>query len=185
MLRPVSVVNVVVDDRDAIGAKRARMRGGNGDVVEETESHRPVALCMMAGRTDQGERAAVRSAHDALDSPDCGAGREKRDLVRVGRREGVGIERNRLSCGLRQLPHIVGVVDARELAVCRVPGSGDLGAAFAPPRCDHVHHFGALRPFRVTRRRVVIGESRRGDENRRGESHRADSGFATAKTRWS
>jgi hypothetical protein len=50
VLRAVPMVHVVIDDRDVAGPERFRVSGGDGDVVEETETHRPVVLGMVSGR---------------------------------------------------------------------------------------------------------------------------------------
>ena len=61
---------------------QARVGRGNGDVVEETEAHRPVPLRMMAWRPHQREGGRVRLAHHAFDRVHGGSGRQPRDLVR-------------------------------------------------------------------------------------------------------
>ena len=61
-------MHVVVDDGHARQAARARMRRGDGDVVEEAEAHRPVALGVMPGRPDERQRArAGLAVEDMLD----------------------------------------------------------------------------------------------------------------------
>ena len=50
LLGPVAVVDVPVEDQDALGAARGdRVRRGDGDVVEQAEAHRARALGVMAG----------------------------------------------------------------------------------------------------------------------------------------
>src|SRR5208283_425642 len=51
VLRAVAVMDVEIDDRDALGAiDRLRVTRGNGRVVEETEAHRHRDFSMMARR---------------------------------------------------------------------------------------------------------------------------------------
>ena len=60
-LRPVAVVDVPVDDRDALEAELGLGRpGGDGHVVEEAKAHRAVGRRVVAGRPDEREAAARR-----------------------------------------------------------------------------------------------------------------------------
>ena len=55
-LRAVAVVDVEIDDRDPRQAVAfERMRGGDGDVVEQAEAHRDVAGGMVPGRAHRAE----------------------------------------------------------------------------------------------------------------------------------
>ena len=56
-LRAVAVMHVVVDDRDAGAAARARVGRADGDVVVETEAHRAIGFGVMARRAHQRQRA--------------------------------------------------------------------------------------------------------------------------------
>ena len=81
---PVAVMDVVVDDRDALEAERAlRSSGRDRDVVEEAEAHHPLLQGVMSGRAHEGEAAVERSL-------DRGACREGGRLVGRGRPDGVG-----------------------------------------------------------------------------------------------
>ena len=64
LLGAVAVVDVEVDDRDALEAVRGeRVRRADGDVVEETEPHRAIALGMVPRRPHRAERGrALRRA---------------------------------------------------------------------------------------------------------------------------
>src|SRR5579884_365319 len=76
VLRPVAVVDVPVDDRDAADAELGlRPARGDRDRVEQAKAHRAVSLRVVAGRPRERERAAA----DGLDR--C-AGREQRGLER-------------------------------------------------------------------------------------------------------
>ena len=165
VLRAVAVMHVVVDDGDAVGAERAGVRGGDGDVVVEAEAHRAVALGVMAGRPHQRERAACAAAHHPLDGVDRGAGREQRDLVRSRGRVGVGIERDRLTrrsrrsaAGSRRR--------ARAPAARASPRAAPRLRRPLPPGAGHdVHHLGPFGPLRMPGRRLVFGEPVGADEN--------------------
>ena len=75
VLRPVAVVDVPVEDRDALEAELGlRETGGDGDVVEEAEAHRAAGERMVAGWPY--EREAV-----ALDGLDRAPGGEQRRAV--------------------------------------------------------------------------------------------------------
>ena len=54
-LSPIAVVDVEVKDGHPSGARGQRFEGGNRDVVEVAEAHRPVAGGMMSRRTHQAE----------------------------------------------------------------------------------------------------------------------------------
>ena len=58
-LGAVAVMDVEIDDRHAFEAVRQRVRGADGDVVEQAESHRAVALGVVSGRTHRAERVAA------------------------------------------------------------------------------------------------------------------------------
>jgi hypothetical protein len=49
-------MHVVVHDRDARRPARPGVRSRNRDVVVQAETHRAVALGVMAWRSDQGKR---------------------------------------------------------------------------------------------------------------------------------
>ena len=76
-------MDVVVDNRDLRRAERARMRGGDRDVVEQAEAHRAIAFRVVAWRPHQRHGHAMRSRHHALDAVDDGARREQRDVMRL------------------------------------------------------------------------------------------------------
>ena len=49
VLRAIAVMDVPVDDRHAL-ALLGQMRRSDGDIVEQTEAHRPVGHGMVPGR---------------------------------------------------------------------------------------------------------------------------------------
>jgi hypothetical protein len=55
LLGAVAVVYVPVEDQDALGAGGKRVSGRDGDVVEQAEAHRPVALGVVPGWTKPAE----------------------------------------------------------------------------------------------------------------------------------
>ncbi len=80
VLRPVAVMNVEVDDRNAFDARRLFGARGDRDVVEQAEAHRAVGGRVMPGRTNQCEAVATGRL-------DRRAGGEQRSLVgRLGHR---------------------------------------------------------------------------------------------------
>jgi hypothetical protein len=137
------------------------VRGGHRHVVVEAEAHRPAALGMVTRRSHQRDRRRIGSTHDAFDGVDRGAGGEQRDLVRLGRCEGVGIESDRLSGSLGDPAQILDVVHARQLFMCGRPRRYDFATAVPPAAGDHVHHLRAFRALGVPGRRLVFGERRR------------------------
>jgi hypothetical protein len=60
VLRSVAVMDVVIDDQNPPAPLRPkRIFGGDGDVVEKTESHRPGFFSIVTGGTDEGKRISV------------------------------------------------------------------------------------------------------------------------------
>src|SRR5262245_18020296 len=97
MLRAVSVVHVVVHDRDSADAERASMRCGHGDVVVAAKTHRATALVMMAELAHESECPGVAPAYDTLDGIDRRPCCKQGDLVRVRRRVRIRVQRDRLA----------------------------------------------------------------------------------------
>ena len=84
-LRPVAVVQVPVHDGDPIDLAERPGRG-DGNVVEETESHGPVRHGMVPWRAHQGKRvlAVERLLHRLPGGPGSIQGRIKRSPGEVG-----------------------------------------------------------------------------------------------------
>ncbi len=85
VLGAVAVMDVEIDDRHALEAMRQRVRGADGDVVEQAEPHRAVALGVVSRRTHRAERVAAFARQHEI-------GREHRRARRVPR----GVERMRV-----------------------------------------------------------------------------------------
>jgi len=142
-LGPVAVVDVPVDDEDALRRRRrVRERGGDGDgdVIVEAEAHHAVALGVVARRPREGRRVVVRARRDGEDRVDRRARRQARavhrELVEVdgvlplGERRQIGLEaREGLGVARR---HDLGAlvserdrpVDVRRLVDARELGGG-------------------------------------------------------------
>ena len=94
-------------DRDALDAVRLeRVRGADGDVVEEAEAHRPIALGVVPGRPDRAERTLALAPHHEVGGEHDGAGGVlcRRQRVRVER--GVGVDEVQPCRGARLLEGI-------------------------------------------------------------------------------
>ena len=178
-LRAVAVVDVEVDDRDAPDAVVAlQVAGGDRDVGEEAESHRPVGLGVVARRADGGEGATRLAGHHASQQrstapaasraasklparPACrlDPARRRPPRTRVGRGRRGAAGWTRLSCSRLRVP----ASEARRAgrrAGSRLgrPGTGErVGRAEQArfPQCA-VDHPQAVRPFRVVGARVVL-----------------------------
>jgi len=122
VLAPVAVVDVEVDEGDALQAVEV---GGvpdpDGDVVEEAESHRGGALGVVARRTHAAERRRrlagehqVGRQHDGARRAQGGDGGE-RVHVRVRVHVDVAFQRRRAE----RLLHMLGRVGPRELRLRR------------------------------------------------------------------
>ena len=151
-------MHVVVHDDDALHAERQRVRSGGGDVVVEAESHRPIALGVMARRPHERHHARRARLHDGLDAADGGSRREQRHVARFRRRVGVRIERHRAAGRLVDRRQVRVAVHAPQLGVRRRPRRLDDAAPLLPRGGDAVHHLGALDALRMTGRRPMIGE---------------------------
>jgi hypothetical protein len=66
LLRSIAVMHVPVDDRDAVESARARVRGCNGGVVEETEAHGLVRASVVTGRPHQRQAALDRTVEHGV-----------------------------------------------------------------------------------------------------------------------
>ena len=130
VLRPVAVMHVVVDDGDACRAERARVRRGNRDVVEETESHRAVALGVVAGRPHERECPRMRVADHVFHGIDGGASSQQRDAHESATVNVSGSKDTaRPAVGEQSAADSRLVVNARELLVARGARRDDLSAA--------------------------------------------------------
>lgn len=66
-LRPVAVVNVEIDDRDAPDPVCAlKVSGRDGDVIEETKPHRPIRLGVMPRRPHRGKCSIGTAAYHCI-----------------------------------------------------------------------------------------------------------------------
>jgi hypothetical protein len=94
-LGPVAVVDVPVEDQRALDpVGRARVRRGDGDVVEEAEAHCSVGLGVVAGRPQPAEGEARRTlvAEQPVDGVDGAPSRVQRRLPGARARDGVVVD---------------------------------------------------------------------------------------------
>ena len=118
----VAVMHVEVDDGDALQSMRGqRVRGADGDVVEDAESHRAPPLRMMAGRAHRAERGPAFAAHHEVDPMHDGAGRVARSGQRMRIERGIGIDemQARLGTCRDDLVDVGRAMHARDLLVRR------------------------------------------------------------------
>ena len=81
VLRAVAVVDVEIDDRDALGAVyRLGVTRGDGRIVEETKAHRRRDFRMMARRARGDEGVSDLPGHHLVDREDRAPGRAKGGL---------------------------------------------------------------------------------------------------------
>ncbi len=89
----VAMVHVEIGNRHAIQAMRGqRVRRTDGDVIEDTESHRPRSFRMMSGRADIAEGILHFASHHQVHAHHrrtCGA---QRGRIGKGIHAGVAIE---------------------------------------------------------------------------------------------
>ncbi len=93
-LGAVAVVNVPVEDRDPLDLFVVVLcvSGGDGDIIENTETHRVFGRRVMSRRAG-GDKGVLRFAlHHGIDPGTGSAGREQCRIERLHRNCGVGIE---------------------------------------------------------------------------------------------
>ncbi len=79
--RVVAMMNVPVDDEDSFQIEfLLSMPSGNGNVIEQAESHRPVGQSVVSRRSDQTECPMGAAGGDEMDRLAGGAGRLERDI---------------------------------------------------------------------------------------------------------
>ena len=67
-------MDVEIDHRHALGAVvGAGVKRGNGDAVEQAESHRPRRLGVVSRRAHRAEGVVGLTRHDLIDGRDAGA----------------------------------------------------------------------------------------------------------------
>ncbi len=92
-LGAVAVVDVPVDDRDALGAMGALgVAGGDDGVVEQAEAHGLVGLGVMARRPDGAEGIGRLAGEHRVDREAGRAGRVRGGLEAPRRNPGIGVD---------------------------------------------------------------------------------------------
>jgi hypothetical protein len=144
VLRPVAVVNVPVEDGNALEAELGLCEAdGDRDVVEEAEAHRLARERVMTGRPHEREAAAL----DRLDGTTGGKQRRAVGRLRGGR---VGCEPRRPVDGLHHV-EIRFRVAAKDLRLGGLP-------RLAPLRKGFLEHRHPRRGLRMVARRMETGE---------------------------
>lgn len=90
VLGPVAVVDVPIDDEDAVDAPSfAGVAGGDGGVVVDAEAHAAGCGGVVAGGADGGEGVADVALEDGIDGGESGAGGETGDFGGLGADVGI------------------------------------------------------------------------------------------------
>ena len=149
----VAVVDVPVEDQDPLDRELGdRQRGGDGDVVEEAEPHRPVRFRMVP-RRPPGAEPHLRLAPDQRPNHRAGAsGRPQRRLP--GGRAGVGIDVDRATTRFAKLANRLHVRPGMNQHQLLLGGSRSLPPL--PPKPVHLlqrrlDSHQPLRPLRMPR----------------------------------
>lgn len=122
LLGPVPVMDVPIDDRDVREPGSTRGRGRDRDVVDEAEAHRGSGPRVVAGWTEQGDRAFAGIPHQGIGEIGRRPGGEPGRLPRLGTEVGVRIEVPRaLSQRAPKGPGVAGPVDTFDRLVTRFP----------------------------------------------------------------
>ena len=110
VLRPVAVVNVPIHHQDALEAvPLTQMGSGDGDVVEQAETHGAIALGVVAGRANEGKAVAESPRHHLFAELEQAADGQQGGGERSRRHGGIGVEGVALE--------IAGALDAGEVVV--------------------------------------------------------------------
>ena len=118
VLGAVAVVDVEIEDRDALEAVRLDgVHGADRHVVEDAEAHGAIGRGVMPGRAHGAEGAAHFRRHHHVGRGDHGTRRVQRRRKRLGVHRRVGIEVcvATLRRGLEDELHVVVPVHALEL----------------------------------------------------------------------
>ena len=116
----VAVVDVEIDNGRASDTMRGqRVRGPDGDVVEQAEAHRPTALGVVARRAHGTEGGPALLAHDEVGGQHDRAGRVEGGRQRMGVHRRVGVEEVQPGRGTLRLDRrdVVALVNAGDLLV--------------------------------------------------------------------
>ena len=93
ILRAIAVMNVEIDDRDALRAMGGlRVARGDGGVVEKAEAHRRRAFGVMAGRPRRDKGVGEAPAHHFIDRESRAARGAHRRFQRARRHHRVRVE---------------------------------------------------------------------------------------------
>ena len=122
LLRAVAVVHVPVDDRHALEAARARVRGRDRHVVEQAEAHGLRGPGVVPGRAQERDALGDGAVDHRVDHRDERPGGQPGDLDALCRHVGVGVEVASLAAQLAERLDEAGVVHASELVVGRGAG---------------------------------------------------------------
>ncbi len=93
VLGAVAVMHIEIRDRHPAQAMRCqRMRRSDGNVVEDTEAHRPRPFGMVTGRTDVAKGVLHLASHHQIHAHHCGSRGTQRSRIAKGVHAGVAIE---------------------------------------------------------------------------------------------
>ena len=161
LLRAVPVVDVPVEDRDAVDPASAGVLGGQRDVVEEAVAVRPGRLGVVAGRADEGVGDLGVAGEDGLAGGQRRPGGGQRGVPRA--RGDRGRPREDAAACEAEVPDrldVVSVVHEVELLRRGVPPipAADVSGQCAPLE-DRLH---VAHPHRVLGVQLLLVEERRG-----------------------
>jgi hypothetical protein len=159
ILGAVAVVDVEVDDGDALGAiVGPGIVGRDGGGVEQAEAHGAVALGMVTGRAHGAKHIIELTAHHRIDPAGAGAHAAIGRLEALGVHPGIGIERFTALLGGGRLDHL-------DIALLMRPDD----VVAAPQRCllarqsgehlvveDGIDRLQPVGPLGVSERRVML-----------------------------
>jgi hypothetical protein len=152
------MVDVDVDDGDAIHAARDGGRCSDGGVVEQTETHRALSLRVMPGRAHECERRVALLDRE-LGRLNGSTGGKHRDFDARRGRKCVGIEHNGAAGGSEDLVDVRWRVHALDFFTARRARFDGPSAPLAPPRGNGIEHVCAFRPLGMSGGRDVFLET--------------------------
>ena len=150
----VAVMDVKIDDRDARQTPRLEcVSCGDGDIVEEAETHCLPALGMMAGRADRAKGVVRFAAHHQVSGETASAGRPQRRLQGPGRHRRIRIEMHDAICrtAVMHMIYVVARMNTQQLLISRQGSLMELQRTIQPGRNQAIlNGIKATRAFRVT-----------------------------------
>ena len=106
ILGAIAMMDVEIDDGHTLQTMHMhRMLGGDGHVIEQAKTHRPVGRCMMTRRPHRAKCVVGFAGHHRIDRGNCSAGCTQRRLPAECIQQRVAVQRLILPRQRQLIPH--------------------------------------------------------------------------------